>query len=454
MRHGSTSSPATSPRVRIADKRRQTRARPVAQQTNAVSHQGPSRQPSAEQRSQRPAKRPAKRPRTEADSAEDDASSADEAAKKKKKDEDEKAMIKRNNNKAYQQKKRLRDNEFVLLSKKIRTYYGFTAPAVLTGDRQEWQAQVRFMVALRESTKGSYATTNRVNWQHIKSEKSLSPKEVLRGMNPTSEVRKADVCVVRQGEGMGEELVKALSTDFNVILVPAPNDHHVPLDISDVLGDLDDEQTGQAFMPARTKSRATNSTTHDINGAEIKRIFRPGGKLLPDDRGVNVLDKKNSSNQRFTPTEIDKVDIIARIRKKGMAKPKSIMRTDDTDIEPATHNGAAVQSPLAEKRNLDDMGKWTHADVPPNEEFTILTKAPGVSYYHADSAGQVTCIVGVQGKKIWVIPKGDWEDTRREFMALGTQNTNWFGGVTAYEIRAGTVMLVYNRSSDKLPKAK
>lgn len=33
-------------------------------------------------------------------------------------------------------------------------------------------------------------------------------------------------------------------------------------------------------MPARIKSKATNSTTHDIEGAEIKRIFRPGGNLL------------------------------------------------------------------------------------------------------------------------------------------------------------------------------
>jgi hypothetical protein len=49
-------------------------------------------------------------------------------------------------------------------------------------------------------------------------------------------------------------------------------------------------------MPARIKSKATNSTTHDIKGAETKRVFRPGGNLLPEDRGVNVLDKKNSSN--------------------------------------------------------------------------------------------------------------------------------------------------------------
>lgn len=448
MKHGSTSAPATSLRD-IAYKRRRTRARSVVQQTNTMSHRGPSCQLSAEQSSQQPAKRL----RMEADSAEDDASSADEAAKKKKKGEDEMAKMKRDKNKASQRKKRLKDNEFVSLSKRIRTNCRFTAPTVLTGDRQEWRAQVEFMVALHESIKGSYATTNRVNWTHIKSEKFLSPKEVLRGMNPTSEVRKADVRVVRQGEGMREELLHALSTDFNVILVPAPKDHHVLLRISDVLRDLDDGQTGQAFMPARAKSKATNSTTHDIKGAEIKRIFRPGGKLLPDDRGVNVLDKKNSSNQRFTPTEIDDVDIIAKIRKKGMVKPKSIMRTDDTDIQPATHDGAAMQRPMAEKRNLDDMEKWTPADVPPNEEFTILTKAPGVSYYHADSAGQVTCIVGVQGKKIWVIPKGDWEDTRKEFMVLGTQNTNWFGGVTAYEIRAGTVMLVYNRSRDTLPKA-
>ena len=453
MKHGSTSSPAISPRVRIADKQRRTRGRSVAQQANTMSHQGPSRHPSADRSSQRPAKRP----RTEADSAEDDASSADEVTKTKKKkkeeDEDEKVKIKRNKNKAYQQKKRRRQNEFVVLSKRIRTNYEFTAPVVLTGDRQEWRAQVEFMVALHESTKGSYAKTNRVDWTHIKSEKFLSPQEVLRGINPTSEVRKADVRVVRQGEGMREELVEALSTDFNVILVPAPKDHHVLLRISDVLRDLDDRQTGQAFMPARAKSKATNSTTHNIKGAEIKRIFRPGGKLLPDDRGVNLLDKQNSSGQRLTPIEIEEVDLIEKIRKKGMVKPKSIMRTDDTDIQPATHGGAAMQSPLAEERNLDDMGKWTLADVPPNKEFTILTKAPSVSYYHADSAGQVTCIVGVEGKKIWVIPKGDWEDTRKEFMVLGTQNTNWFGGVAAYEIRPGTVMLVYNRSCDILLKA-
>jgi hypothetical protein len=418
-----------------------------------VSHRDPSRQPSAKQSRQQPANEPAKRPRTKADSTEDDASSADEEVKKKKKKEDEKAKIKRDKNKASQQKKRLRNKEFVSLSKEIRTDYEFTAPTVSTGDRPEWQAQVGFMVALRRSTEGSSATTNRVNLKYIKPEKSLSPEEVLRGMNPTSEVPKADVRVVRRGQGMREELLEALSTDFNVILVSAPKDHHVLLEISDVLRDLDDEQTGQAFMPARTKSRATNSTTHDIKGAEIKRIFRPGGKLFPDDRGVNVLDKRNSSGQRFTPIEIDEVDIIAKILRKGMVKPKSIMRTDDTDIQPATHHGAAMQSPLAEERNPDDMGKWTPADVPPNEEFTILTKAPGVSYYHADSAGQVTCIVGVQGKKIWVIPKGDWEDTRKEFMVLGTQNTNWFGGVTAYEIRAGTVMLVHNRSRDILPKA-
>jgi hypothetical protein len=446
MKHGSTSSSATSLRAGIANKQRQTRALSVVQQTNTISHRGPSRQLSAEQSGQRPAKELAKRPRTEA-------TSADKVNKRKRMEEDEEAKMKRDKNKASQQNKRLRDNEFVSLSKEIRTDYKFIAPTVSTGDRPEWRAQVGFMVDLHRSTEGSFGTTNRVNWKHIKSGKSLPPKEVLRGMNPTSEVPKADVRVVRRGDGMGEELVEALSTDFNVILVPAHKDHCVLLTISDVLRDLDDRQTGQAFMPARTMSRATKSTTHDIDGAEIKRIFDPGEKSLPDDRGVNVLDMKNSSNQRFTPIEIDEVDIIAKILRKGMVKPKSIMRADDTNIQPATHNGAAMQSPLAEKRNPDDMRKWTPADVPPNEEFTILTKAPGVSYYHADSAGQVTCIVGVQGKKIWVIPKGDWEDTRKEFMVLGTQNTNWFGGVTAYEIRAGTVMLVYNRSRDTLPKA-
>ena len=144
MKHGSTSSPAISPRVRIADKQRRTRGRSVAQQANTMSHQGPSRHPSADRSSQRPAKRP----RTEADSAEDDASSADEVTKTKKKkkeeDEDEKVKIKRNKNKAYQQKKRRRQNEFVVLSKRIRTNYEFTAPVVLTGDRQEWRAQVEF----------------------------------------------------------------------------------------------------------------------------------------------------------------------------------------------------------------------------------------------------------------------------------------------------------------------
>jgi hypothetical protein len=113
MKHGSTPSPATSLRVGIANKRRQTRARPVAQQTNAVLHRDPSRQPSAKQSRQQPANEPAKRPRTKADSTEDDASSADEEVKKKKKKEDEKAKIKRDKNKASQQKKRLRNKEFV-----------------------------------------------------------------------------------------------------------------------------------------------------------------------------------------------------------------------------------------------------------------------------------------------------------------------------------------------------
>lgn len=70
-------------------------------------------------------------------------------------------------------------------------------------------------------------------------------------------------------------------------------------------------------------------------------------------------------------------------------------------------------------------------------EWMILSMHDAVSPWHADSAGYCTFVVGIEGRKVWHLVKGDWSETKVEFGVYGTHHNRWNAGVFTVPLNPG-----------------
>lgn len=176
------------------------------------------------------------------------------------------------------------------------------------------------------------------------------------------------------------------------------------------------KQTGQAYRPS-ARPGPDNETTHTISGADLVRMFLGRGPIYPEDAGTNVLDLCRPSGYDFTPTEILEVDLVYRIRARlaqSSAKRGGWSRSAAAGASDTTHS--------------------------PRSEWMILTFAPSASPFHVDQAGYCTCIVGLEGQKIWCVPRGRWEPNADLFHSLGPFGRAYPQGIGAVSIGPGDLV--------------
>lgn len=176
------------------------------------------------------------------------------------------------------------------------------------------------------------------------------------------------------------------------------------------------DQTGQAYRPS-ARTGLDDETTHDISGADLVRMFLGRGSMHPEDSGTNVLDLRKPSEYDFTPTEILEVDLVYRIRER-LAK-----RTAKRGGWSRGATASASRTPRSSR-----------------SEWMILTFAPSASPFHVDQAGYCTCIVGLEGQKIWCIPRGKWEPNADLFHSLGPFGRAYARGISAVNIGVGDLV--------------
>jgi hypothetical protein len=73
-------------------------------------------------------------------------------------------------------------------------------------------------------------------------------------------------------------------------------------------------------------------------------------------------------------------------------------------------------------------------------EWMVLSMPGAVSPWHADSAGYCTFVVGIEGRKVWHLVKGDWSETKVEFGIYGTHHNEWDAGVFPVPIGPGCAL--------------
>jgi hypothetical protein len=212
-------------------------------------------------------------------------------------------------------------------------------------------------------------------------------------------------------DGMGERLLSCmLNTNFNAIYQPATKTFKPAWSISDQLREMKG-QDGDAHQPATTRSGQPSTKTIDYESVE--RAFSNANVQRDIDYGLNVLDIANNSGRTFTPDIVRDVDILRMIHDK-QTRQKSYNRDS------------------AMPKNQDRGHIVTLAP-----EWMILSMHGAVSPWHADSAGYCTFVVGIEGRKVWHLVKGDWSETKVEFGVYGTHHNRWNAGVFTVPLNPG-----------------
>jgi hypothetical protein len=214
-------------------------------------------------------------------------------------------------------------------------------------------------------------------------------------------------CQLIARPGANEELESELRRPFKLLLV-RPAADLVPKVRWSITSQLNTYGTGgaPAYQPA--VASAGEQTTHDVEGDMMRKIFLEPHKVSPAFRLSNVLNCRNTARLSFFPTEILKVSLLHQI-----------------DFQ---SNNAAVSRSDADPTPI------------PEYDWVILTPAGMISVFHTDHAGYATVIVGIEGRKVWVMPNGPSERVHAQFSIKGPYNTEWDDGVSATSIGPGDML--------------
>jgi hypothetical protein len=320
---------------------------------------------------------------------------------------------KRAANKRYAQTMRSRTAELDAMYAPIDTKYN-----TFTGSRpkkpsKETKELIIFEKSLHESTKRA---------QLAPPTRCVVDQEVLNAITKCSSANRVRIEIEKRmistdtpelmlvpattlTNGMAEQLLPSmLRKRFNAIYQPAAKNFKPTWSISNQLKKMKG-QNGDAHQPAST--RPGQASTKPIKYQLVERAFSDLNDTPRDiDYGLNVLDIANTTSRTFTPDEVRDVDILRIIHDKQSRQP--------------SYNRDAA---MTQTRQLHGLS----VTLPP--EWMILSMGGAVSPWHADSAGYCTFVVGIEGRKVWHLVKGDWSETKDEFGVYGTHHNKWSAGV-------------------------
>jgi hypothetical protein len=270
---------------------------------------------------------------------------------------------------------------------------------------EEWKAQKEFYEEVWQKVKGTSVSTSRCQHEDLNHAGKMSKWDLHRLVEKTAARPAPDVANLQHNQ-----LRDALKRQFDLILVPATKDFQPEYGISKLTNSWGDDQFCQGFAPQSATS--SDNATREFSCPEIKRILLDGA---PTDLGSNFLDLENRSGITFCSPVIDEVDLVKLIVDRGKHKPLNLARQEG--LQPSYPNQDLLL-----------------------KEWMIVTKGPSASYFHVDTAGQATCIFGIEGSKTWCVPRGPWDAVCSEFQAGGTVHTKWSQGIRAVSVDAGTTM--------------
>ncbi|KAH9836454.1 JmjC domain-containing histone demethylation protein 1 [Teratosphaeria destructans] len=175
--------------------------------------------------------------------------------------------------------------------------------------------------------------------------------------------------------------------------------------------------SGQAYL-AGVPPDAAGHTTHTVDIQLLRATFTQPLAVDPESRYSNYLDIANCSHTEFRPEALLEKSLLYQIRLRGVT---------------ASSPGVTASSWARDGYN--------GPPPPTQDQWVILTYGPGASPMHVDSAGYSTFIVGIEGKKYWHVPKGDWEVVRKEFAIMGQWYTGYHNGISVLEIGPGDCII-------------
>jgi len=174
-----------------------------------------------------------------------------------------------------------------------------------------------------------------------------------------------------------------------------------PYGIKQFVSRIKDHQYVQAYDPQHAFDDSDpQNLTRQTPGKDAKIVFAYQQQPQPQFHGLNLLDIVNTECRRFCPTAIDDVDLVKRIVDKTTIKRANLSRPTEE-----------------EKRETYKAEALLH------EEWMILTNWSSASPFHCDAAGQLTCVVGLEGRKVWCVPRGTPDGVLDEFEPGGPRFT-------------------------------
>ena len=269
----------------------------------------------------------------------------------------------------------------------------------------EWKTLSEFYDKLWQKIEGTTVSKSRCKYDDLNHSGQMSKLELYHLVQAVAARCAPDIAISHRNQ-----LRDALDQAFDLILVPAPKHFEPEYGINELLDSWADDQFCQGFAPQSATS--PSNATRKFPSPQIKQIFRESSST---DLGSNFLDLENRSGISFCSQAIDKVDLVKLIIDQGRHEPRDLARQEK------------LRSSYPNQELL-------------LKEWLIVTKGPSASYFHVDTAGQATCILGIQGSKTWCVPRGPWHEVCSEFQAGGTMYTKWSKGIRAVSVEEGTTM--------------
>lgn len=152
------------------------------------------------------------------------------------------------------------------------------------------------------------------------------------------------------------------------------------------------------------KVDADGNSTYIVDSAAFKQAFLATDQEREKARGMNFLDIANFSGHSFFPGAIRDMSLVHRLER---------------------HTNRSPWDRMSEGSRMAD------------QDWIICTTGDSVSPWHTDYAGYNTCVVGLVKRKIWYVPRGDWDSLRKELLLKDAREANWSRGVSVTEIGPG-----------------
>lgn len=86
---------------------------------------------------------------------------------------------------------------------------------------------------------------------------------------------------------------------------------------------------------------------------------------------------------------------------------------------------------------------WQMGEENIQNDHVLLAHGPVASSFDVERAGYCTALVGLDGLKWWMTPKGPWERSRKHYGVYGDRFVGYEDGISVFELDVGVGLYVY-----------